>query len=356
MSKLNYSFEDIIYYYNKISKEDIKSKLKITNTIEDAVTLTNIHKSKGLEYNIVYCLFNFTKYNLSTKDKGSRNFYTNQTGLYLPYTRYDKIENEDSTKCPFDIYLSQINEDKLKQEEIRLFYVELTRPIFQYIFVNYKNENEITDISKCKSYSDLLSFSGYVFDKDSTIEIDVDKLSKNNVKLNNISNPINKIDVNFIYKKLENVKYTTLKEGETSSSKIVHQNKEIVEFGDKLHNILENMSIKNPNLKLLSNEDDKVKKLINNFLNSELVNKYKDYEEYHEFEFYDEENDSFGFMDLLLVGESDFVIIDYKLKNLDDDHYVLQLKNYKKHAEKIFSKLGKCYLYSLIDSKYKEIC
>lgn len=355
MSKLNYNYEDIIYYYNKISKEDIKSKLKITNTIEDAVTLTNIHKSKGLEYNIVYCLFNFTKYNLSSKDNTSRNFYTNQTGLYLPYTRYDNIENEGSSKSPFDIYLTKINEDKIKQEEIRLFYVELTRPIFQYIFLNYKKEREITDINKCNSYSDLFSFSGYKFDSDSSIEIDVDNLN-NKVKLNNPTNNIDKLNVKFTYKKLENVKYTTVKESETSSSKIVHQNKEIVEFGDKLHNILENISINNPNLSILENEDSKIKTIITNFLKSDLLKKYKDYKEYHEFEFYDEDNNSFGFMDLLLVGESDFVIIDYKLKNLDDSHYVLQLENYKKHAEKIFSKKGKCYLYSLIDSKYKEIC
>jgi hypothetical protein len=49
------------------------------------------------------------------------------------------------------------------------------------------------------------------------------------------------------------------------------------------------------------------------------------------------------------------IIIDYKLKNIDDLYYDKQLNGYR---EFICNKTGKktlCYLYSIIDEKVREV-
>lgn len=362
MSKLHYSYEDVIYYFKNIKDKELESKIKITNSVEDAVTLCTIHKSKGLEYNIVYCMFNYNKFNLDQKGDKAKLFYTNQTGLYLPFVRYDKdsISNINSTKTPIDFYLRKINEQKSIDEEIRLLYVELTRPKLQYIFLNYvKVKPEVpVNLYKCKNQSDLLLFTGYKFDQD-CVNLENSDTVKDMPKLNKIPDVEKIIPSNIFvkYKELKDtdIEYKAFKKQEYNSSKVTHQIKEIVEFGDKLHNILEVMSIKNPDYSIIENEDENVKKYIKSFMKSELVSKYKDYEEYHEYQYFDDELKSFGYIDLLLISKDDFVIIDYKLKNLDDENYSRQLNNYYKAIKSKLNKEGKCYLYSLIDSKVKEI-
>ena len=48
-------------------------------------------------------------------------------------------------------------------------------------------------------------------------------------------------------------------------------------------------------------------------------------------------------------------IIDYKLKNIMDEKYNLQLRGYKKYIESISNKVVNIYLYSLIEDKILKI-
>ena len=78
---------------------------------------------------------------------------------------------------------------------------------------------------------------------------------------------------------------------------------------------------------------------------------------YKEYEFiYKEENIvKNGIIDLMIENESEIIIIDYKLKNIDDDAYNEQLNGYGKYiASKTNKKISK-YLYSIIDCKFKKI-
>lgn len=85
---------------------------------------------------------------------------------------------------------------------------------------------------------------------------------------------------------------------------------------------------------------------------------HEDYKKYQEYEFlYKNSNKNYhGKIDLLLVGEKDAVIVDYKLKNTKDKDYIDQLVGYK---EVIYNKLSlpvSCYLYSIIDEEFVKIC
>ena len=49
------------------------------------------------------------------------------------------------------------------------------------------------------------------------------------------------------------------------------------------------------------------------------------------------------------------VIIDYKLKNVEDEAYVSQLDGYKRYIEKLTGKRVNTYLYSILDGKIREV-
>ena len=78
---------------------------------------------------------------------------------------------------------------------------------------------------------------------------------------------------------------------------------------------------------------------------------------YKEYEFiYREENTiSHGIIDLLIEETNTMTIIDYKLKNIDDINYDKQLNGYRKYIEEKSGKKVKCYLYSILDEKYREV-
>ena len=66
---------------------------------------------------------------------------------------------------------------------------------------------------------------------------------------------------------------------------------------------------------------------------------------YKEYEFFDYENNTrlHGKIDLLLVGNDNAIIVDYKLQNTQDRAYLKQLNGYKKVIKKKLSIPVTCY-------------
>lgn len=56
MSSFNFTLEDIVEYFKYIDEYELKLEVKIKADSNNAVKLQTIHKSKGLEYRIVYCI------------------------------------------------------------------------------------------------------------------------------------------------------------------------------------------------------------------------------------------------------------------------------------------------------------
>ena len=57
----------------------------------------------------------------------------------------------------------------------------------------------------------------------------------------------------------------------------------------------------------------------------------------------------------MIEYEDHIDIIDYKLKNTQDEHYKNQLGGYKKYIENVSNKKVNAYLYSIIDEKIYEL-
>ena len=129
-----------------------------------------------------------------------------------------------------------------------------------------------------------------------------------------------------------------------------------MDIGTKVHEVLEFLDFSNPNYDDFDISDF-VRERIELFLNSDLIKNNIDEKMYKEYEFIynEEQNELHGIIDLLIERENDYIIIDYKLKNIDDSNYDKQLNGYRRFIKEKTNKEVLCYLYSIIDSKYREV-
>ena len=128
-----------------------------------------------------------------------------------------------------------------------------------------------------------------------------------------------------------------------------------MEYGTKIHEILEYLDLTNPDLSIIEDSfiKDKITKLINNpfFININEADIYKEYEFTYEID----NTLSHGVIDLMLVYSDHIDIVDYKLKNIVDDAYLKQLEGYKRYISSLTNKPINIYLYSIIDEELRKL-
>ncbi len=130
LAHLDYTLDDLISYLEDIDNYDLKINLSSTGSDIDSVKLMNIHKSKGLEFKIVYYPRLKPKFNLM--ELNEKIGISEKYGLILPPKN---ISEKDVIKL-----LNKLNEEKEDlSEHIRLFYVAVTRTKEKMIFVTPSN-------------------------------------------------------------------------------------------------------------------------------------------------------------------------------------------------------------------------
>lgn len=349
-----------IYGINEYIKSLIENKESIkipaSHIDIDAVTLTNIHKSKGLEYKI--CYYSGLYKDFSNQDIKPKIRYDEKYGIIIPIYQNGYINT----------FTSILNQEQYKNndisEKIRLFYVALTRCKEKMIMIgsfqekeDYIFDNQMVDYitrSTYKNYEEIIN-SIYPYIKEYITNIDTPTISKEykiNKKLNIKSNTTEKITVT----EIKNIENQIEEEHYSKTNTKLHTKEEIknMEKGTKIHYILEITDFKNPNYNNLTNEEINI---IKNLLKQNIMNNIKNAKIYKEYEFIYEENNTIkrGIIDLMLEYNTHIDIIDYKLKNTIDESYKTQLKGYKEYIEKLTKKPVYTYLYSLIDTKLTQI-
>ena len=127
-----------------------------------------------------------------------------------------------------------------------------------------------------------------------------------------------------------------------------------MELGTYLHELFENVDLKNPDYNDLNENDiNYVKKLLSNDI-MKNINNAKIYKEY-EFIYEDNNEKYHGIIDLMLEYDDFIDIIDYKLMNTTSPEYIDQLNGYKNYIENIFDKKANLYLYSIINNEFVEL-
>ena len=362
LSTLGLSITDFRDYLNEIieTKQEIKYTTFSSNS--DSVKILTIHKSKGLEYPV--CYFADLDHEFNTSELKDKFICDKSYGLIVP----SNIEEVTSSVVK-ELYKKDFIKEEIS-EKIRLFYVALTRAREKMIIVLpeketkklEKNDNGVIEEIRRLKFMKLSDFMYGVKDYLGNYfkSIDVTKLgltkdyqySKSiNIKENNtITDDINVEEINIQNDIIEDKHFS--KESNKVSTK---EEIKIMNYGTKIHEYLELIDYKNPNLSLI--EDNFIKTKIEKFLNNSLLKNIKDSNIYHEYEFfYEKDNTNYhGIIDLMLEYDSHIDIIDFKLKNVVDDNYKNQLNGYKNYIESITNKKVNTYLYSILNEDIKEI-
>ena len=350
-----HTLEDFIDYLDQIIEEDYDLKFNVNSESNNSSMIMTIHKSKGLEYPICYFAGFTSRFNMS--ELKEKIIFDNEYGLILP--KVDGYYKDTILK----ILLKNRSKKEEISERIRLLYVAVTRAKEKMIIVMPASdeEKEIRDIIPVyerERYNSFYSIMKSIYSvllpylKESEILGSKDYL--NNTKETNIEKTKEKINTKEI-----NIETQEVQEKHYSKESIrviSKEEKELMEFGTKVHEILEELDFNNPKL-LDTVNNNFIKEKITSFINSDLMKDYLDKKMYKEYEFIylDNNQKNHGIIDLLIEDKDKYIIIDYKLKNIDDDNYDKQLNGYKKYIENKMNKKCICYLYSILNENYREI-
>lgn len=360
LESLGYTYFDFIDYLELIKDNEEEIKYSLNKEIKNSVKIMSIHKSKGLEYHICYYTGLTSEFNL--RDAYKKFVYDNKYGIITPVF-HDGIKPT--------IYNILYKESYIKEdisERIRLFYVALTRAKEKMILVTSlkdtprSSDSELVDTDmrlKYRSFSGILnSISEELESYKKDINLNDYHLTKdyNIIKEVNIMESIEKTNDKIQVLELEsnNQEVETSKFSKTNKTFVTKEDKEKLELGEMVHYLFEITDFLNPNL---SKIPDKFKTYIENFLKLDLLKDISKARIYKEYEFIYQDNDikRHGIIDLMLEYQDRIDIIDYKLKNIDDDAYINQLEGYRSYIETKSNKPVNLYLYSIIDNKYKTI-
>ena len=346
---------DFIDYLNEIFESGYELKFNVNSGSSNSCKIMTIHKSKGLEFPICYFAGFSSKFNLM--DLKEKIIFDNRYGFILPKVDGYYKDTILKTLLKYNTKLEEIS------EKIRLLYVAVTRAKEKMIIVmpEQVEEREVLDIvpsyirEKYNSFLSIMqsiisSLLPYIIKSD--VEATKDYLNNSKTLSNDLVLNNDSLDVNEI-----SIDTSVINEGHFSKENMHISTKEendMMDFGTKVHEILEEVDFNNTSS--LDLVDQRIKNKILAFINSDLMNDKLNLNMYKEYEFIDntEESTLHGIIDLLIEGE-DMTIIDYKLKNIDDSAYDKQLNGYRSFIEKKTGKKTRCFLYSILDEVYREV-
>ena len=351
--KTIYEFVD---YLNEIVEGDYDLSFNINSSSTNTCKIMTIHKSKGLEFPICYFAGFKSLFNMS--ELKEKIIYDNNLGIVLP--KVDEYYKDTILKT---ILKANTKYEEIS-EKIRLLYVAVTRAKEKIIIVIPELEeqeeiNNIVPLFEREKYNSFLSIIKSIYSNLNNYISKTDIIGTKDYQLqNNNRNNDLKLDKDNIIVKEIHIDNNVIEESHYSKSSIhiiTKEEKDLLEFGTKVHETLELIDFNNiDNYEI---EDKYIKNKILSFINSDLMKDKLNYNMYKEYEFIYEENNtiSHGIIDLLIDCLNYYVIIDYKLKNIDDSLYDKQLNGYRNYIKNKTGKEVKCYLYSIIDENVREV-
>lgn len=397
------SFRGVFNFLNYIdhiheSSGDMESS-KIIGENENVVRIMSIHKSKGLEFPIVFLSGTSRRFN--KKDFQDKIVLHQDLGFGPNIIKFDKRITYPSIP---KLAIIQRAKKEMMSEEMRILYVAMTRAREKIIItgmVNDLNKAYNKYYSKVSKYGIVnsncfLDWIGQtILNKNNDWIIkewkyeEVLKLSDDNYDYNNLiselsnfksSNNYNKIDDEFkwiyAYNEATNIpskiSISEIKRREFELTPDINliQKPQFMEndvirsgtsYGSRVHLILQHLDYNNPNIELyLDNLDDItiriIKSQIDAFSRTKLFDRIKhsknvfretsfnlniDASEVFNFEKTNSEKIMLqGIIDLYFIEENEIVLVDFKTDNINNEaefikKYSIQLKYYKRALEEI---------------------
>lgn len=364
LGNLGYSIKEFRDYLNGIIENGLEIKYTPPVIDTESVKILTIHKSKGLEYPI--CYFADLDHAFNTRELKNKLLIDPKYGLISAIEEEDGTESESVTKL---LYKNTFYKEEIG-EKIRLFYVALTRTREHMVIVMPKSDtkklekNDIGTIElarrlKFKNLSHFIyGVKDYMPEYFKTIKLEDLNMTKDYLyNKTSIESSENRDAIDFEVENLnlETVPVESKRFSKSTIELISKETNDNMAFGTKIHEVLEYSDFKNFDQESI--EDTFVREKISKLLSNELFKNVKDAKIYKEYEFvYDKDDIEYhGSIDLMLEYLDHIDIVDYKLKNTNDEHYNDQLRGYKNYIEEISDKPVSTYLYSIIDGTVAKI-
>ncbi len=347
-----------------IEFEQLQSKFQIALEMADpiivndnVVKMMTIHKSKGLEFQVVYFPELDARFNKTDVTQKYR--MTSNLGYLMPVneceekvTIYHEISNYQGAK-------------EIVSEQIRLFYVALTRAKDKMIMLLSEDSLEknlpidkLAEVDKVK-YSNFKQFlinqSGRLYSYNQIL-LKEDINYQTRLELTTSSEIICD-EINIDYQKI-NIETTEQIASRASMQKhllVDGKTKALMELGTTYHNVLETIDFTQSIEEQIINLDVKYQQIVKNVAQLSFVNQaIHAYNEY-QFQLVDSNKIITGIIDLLIETETEMVILDYKLEDIFKPEYEEQINTYAKFVKTKSPKPIRGYLYSLINNEIKEV-
>lgn len=348
---------DFVDYLDNIFDGDYDLKFNVNSNSSNSCKIMTIHKSKGLEFPICYFAGFQDKFN--TNELKEKIIYDNKYGLILP-----KVDMYYK-----DTILKTLLKNNTKKEEIseriRLLYVAVTRAKEKMIFLSPKIEEEVPFINDIvptferSKYSKFLDIIKSIYSNIIDYKVDVESTATKDYQNNTSSSKELEKGISTLEVKEISIENNLIEEKHYSKESlhiVTKEEQDLLDFGTRVHEVLETLDFNNPNLSIY-NLPKRMEDKIISFLNTDLMKENINANLYKEYEFtYLEDNVySHGIIDLLIERNDKCIIVDYKLKNIDDPNYDKQLNGYRKYISEKTNKEVECYLYSIIDEKFRRV-
>ncbi len=337
-----FEYKDLILYLEEIIEDssfDIEYKEK-KNDI-NAIKLMSMHKSKGLQFPLVYLIGLYKQFH--NPENKSPFIFNKDLGI-LTKSYLDGFYPNFMQKLLFN----DVDKEDLS-EKLRLLYVAMTRAVNELVLVlDYKED--IDEFKTVKSFSILLHQT-LKFDERDLVDFELDDLELEQKTINETNKVIKLNRLDFAKEEVERTSYskkiTDILDDETIR---------LLESGSEYHKYLEMVDFNNVALSI-STYPDFVKHAIEELVESSLFKKLRNPKFYREYEFYEETDQGVfrGIIDLLIIDDLKIVALDYKLKNIEDSAYKRQLMGYYNYLKTKSDKPVQLFLYSLTDRVLKEI-
>ncbi len=338
-----FSFVDLIKYLEKIiENNDFDIQYAEAKKQVNAVRLMSMHQSKGLQFPVCYIIGLYKQFN---NFENKESFIFNKKYGILTKSYHDGFYFNFMQK----LYFNKEKQEDIS-ERIRLLYVAMTRAINKLVLYIDYDERLLVNKNKPLSLKHLL-YQGLNLSQDQIIDF---KVLNSDIKIRKIEETDDKIKlVKFDFKEedIEKVKYSK-RIVEILDDEVIS----FIELGNKYHQLLERIDFFDVESSV-KEFPDKLKSSIRHLVSTDIFKNLEDPTFYQEYEFYQENNSNIfrGIIDLLIIDRNRVYVIDYKLKNIDDEAYLYQLKGYKSFLEDKIDKPIKLFLYSLFDEVLKEV-
>lgn len=338
LETIGYGLEEFVEYFEDLANYDIALAVPSNETVENCVRLMSIHKSKGLEFPVVYYCGLSSRFN----DQNTKSsFLADATyGVILPLI--DEFEASNVYH-----YLMKYHERRAElSEQIRLFYVALTRAKEKMIFLYPLPDKEKTplfSLDSANSFYDFIRYTNVRIKRCKEAEVQGLTLFPTKQKTEDLS----------VIMKENNIVFEVVAKKRASKALKIKTDFEMLDFGTRMHAWLELVDFKTKDTHFIS--DTKEQALVSKVVRLPLFENLEECKIYKEYEFIDPELHSHGIIDLLLIYSERAIIVDYKLKTIDDAAYSEQLKTYKNFIARVFKRTVECYLLSVITGEVRRV-